>query len=136
MLGRSRSFHPGSRSVDTLLDIILAHEVISGGLVFVSLLLAGKAIIQFSREATELRSRLVIVDSRLEKVRAELPDKRKRVEDLTKAVAAIRPREDHLRQYYNVIMDIKVQVERQEQEQEEQERIKHERDKAKRDIGL
>ena len=127
---------PGSAPVDTLLEIILAPEVISAVLIMVSFLMAGRVVIQFSGEATELRGRLVTVDSRLGKLRAEIPDKRKRVEELSQQVQAMRPTEMQLRQYYDVLAEIRIQVERQEQQREEQEKIKHERDKAKRDIGL
>ena len=120
----------------TVLDIVLAPEVISTVLVMVSVLMAGKVVIQFSGEAAELRGRLLSVDARLEKLRTEIPDKRKRVHELSQAVQAMRPREQRLRQYYDVLMEIMIQVERQEQEREEQERIKHERNKARRDLGL
>lgn len=118
----------------TFIDIVLAPEVISAVLIVVSVLMAVKVVIQFSGEVTGLRGRLLIVDSRLEKLRTELPEKRKRVEELSQAVRAILPKELRLRQYYEVLMELKIQVEREEQKQEEQERIKHERDKAKRDL--
>lgn len=122
--------------MDTLLEIVLAPEVISAVLIMVSLLMAGRVVIQFSGEATALRGRLVSVDTRLETLRAELPAKRTRVAALAVVVNERRPIEQRLRQYSDVLAEINIQVERQEQEREEQEKIKSERDKARRDIGL
>ncbi|MFH1568642.1 MAG: hypothetical protein ABIL09_11650 [Gemmatimonadota bacterium] len=126
----------GGRTVDTLLDIVLAPQVIGMGLVVVSLLMAGRFIIQFSGEATELRARLLSIDSRLEKLRGEIPEKRQRVETLAGTVKTMQPQEQRLRQYYDTLMEIKIKVEREEAAAEEQERIKHERDRARRDLGL
>ncbi|MFH1568927.1 MAG: hypothetical protein ABIL09_13095 [Gemmatimonadota bacterium] len=126
----------GGRTVDTLLDIVLAPQVIGIGLVVVSLLMAGRFIIQFSGEASELRARLLSTETRLEKLRAEIPEKRQRVEQLSQTVKTRQPQEQRLRRYYDTLMEISIKVEREEAEKEEQERIKHERDRARRDLGL
>ena len=122
--------------MDTLLDIVLAPEVLAGALMVLSVLLAGKFIIQFSGEATELRSRLMQVEARLDQLRAELPDKRKRVDELSEEVKPLRPREANLRRYYDALMEIKVRVEREEQEAEEQTKVKDGREITKREHGL
>jgi hypothetical protein len=122
--------------VATLVDIVLAPEVISGVLIGVSVLMTIRVILGFTGEAAELRGRLFKVESRLEKLRAELPEKQQRVGELTKAVNAMKPREQRLRDYYDVLMEIKLRVEREEQKREEEQRVKSERDKVRRDLGL
>lgn len=119
--------------MNTVLDIVLAPEVLAGGLMLAALVFAARAVVVMTGEATELRLRLAVVEARLAKVNDGIPDKKKRIAEHTKVVSVMQPVEQRLRTYYDQLSELNIEAEKAEHEAEERERTKRERKGPRRD---
>jgi len=121
--------------VTTVLDIVLAPEVLAVALMVAALLFAVRSIIRGTAQAAELRLRLNVVEARLARLTDGLPEKKKTIAELTKSVAVLKPLEERLRLYYDMLADLNIETEKAQHDAEEQERMKRERMGARRGLG-
>jgi len=121
--------------VTTVLDIVLAPAVLAVALMVAALLFAVRSIIRCTAQAAELRLRLNVVQARLDRLTEALPDKKRRIAELTTSVAALSPIEERLRRYYDTLADLNIETEKAQHQAEEQERMKRERLGARGGLG-
>ena len=122
--------------MNTVLDIVLAPEILAGALMLAAVAIAARAVIRMTGEAAELRLRLTVVEARLAKVNDGIPDKKKRIADITKVVSVVKPVEERLRTYYDLLSELNIEAEKAEHEAEERERTKRERQHPRRESPI
>ena len=97
----------------TMLDLILSPIVIASLAGAAAAAISVSVIYGFIRDRDLLDKRLRKSERALEKVRSEIADRRIRIQQLMEEVAALRPVEQKLREYYESLVTMQLEAERE-----------------------
>ena len=89
-------------------------------------------MIRFVRDRDKLGRKLRKTERALEKIRAQVAEKRGTIKQLQEEVAMLAPLEEKLRIYYDVLMEVQVEEERRAMEEEETTTKEREREERRR----
>jgi hypothetical protein len=120
----------------TALEALLSTEVIAGILIIAAFAMGIRSILHFTSQAAGLRPKLDEVTRELKRLRSGMSERKKAVEKLAKVVAPVQEREATMREYFEEIQQLGIDMEKQEAEQSVQDEANRRRRVQRKKMGF